>query len=147
MEELHHREEIMWMQRSRISWLKEEDHNTKFFHRKAASRAKKDKITRLWTDDGRLTKNKKEMGDMARDFFQQLYTQDPAICPQDLLQLIESHITDEMNERLCKDFSGEEISDALFQIRPLKAPGPDGFPAHFFQRHWEVMKHDITRGV
>jgi hypothetical protein len=54
---------------------------------------------------------------------------------------------EEMNESLYKEFSWEEISDALFQIGPLKAPGPDGFPAQFFQQHWEVMKHDIMRGM
>jgi hypothetical protein len=84
---------------------------------------------------------------MARDFFQQLYTQDPVMCPHELLQLIEPQITDEMNESLCKDFLGEEILDALFQIGPLKVPGPDGFPAHFFQQHWDVMKQNMTRGV
>lgn len=30
-------------------------------------------------------------------------------------------------------FSDQEISDGLFQIGPLKAPGPDGFPACFFR--------------
>ena len=30
-------------------------------------------------------------------------------------------------------FSEEEISNALFHIGPLKAPGPDGLPARFFQ--------------
>jgi hypothetical protein len=38
-----------------------------------------------------------------------------------------------MNEDLCKDFTDEEIGDALFQVGPLKAPGPDGFLARFFQ--------------
>jgi hypothetical protein len=107
--------------------------NTKFFHRKAAGRAKKNKITRLRTDDGRITKNKKEMGSMTMDFFQQLYTQDLIVCPQELLQLVEPQITDEMNQRLCNDYSEEEILNALFQIGPLKAPGADGFPTHFFQ--------------
>jgi hypothetical protein len=147
IEELLYREEMMWMQWSRISWLNEGDRNTKFFHRKAAGRVKKNKITRLQTDDGRITKNKKEMGNMARDFFQKLYTRDPMVCPHDLLQLVEPQIPDEMNERLCKDFSGEEILDALFQIGPLKAPSPDGLPARSFQRHWEVMKQDIARSV
>jgi hypothetical protein len=60
-------------------------------------------------------------------FFQDLYTADPNICPQNLIQLFQPRITDEINADLCKDFSEEEISDALSQIGPLKAPGPDGF--------------------
>jgi hypothetical protein len=52
-----------------------------------------------------------------------------------------------MNEALCKDFSCEEISDALFQIDPIKAPGPDEFPARFYQRNWVVLKDDVVRGV
>jgi hypothetical protein len=30
---------------------------------------------------------------------------------------------------------------------PLKAPGPDGFSARFFQWNWEVLRVDITRSV
>ena len=30
----------------------------------------------------------------------------------------------------------KDISDSLFQIGPLKAPGKDGFPARFFQWNW-----------
>jgi hypothetical protein len=33
---------------------------------------------------------------------------------------------------LCKEFTDEEISDTLFQIEPMKALGPDGYPARFF---------------
>jgi hypothetical protein len=48
-----------------------------------------------------------------------------------------------MNADLCKEFTEEEISNALFQIGPLKAPGPDGFPARFFQWNWEVLRTDV----
>ena len=51
------------------------------------------------------------------------------------MPLFEKRVTQDMNDRLCKDFTEEEIGDALFQIGPLKAPGPDGFPARFFQRN------------
>jgi hypothetical protein len=45
------------------------------------------------------------------------------------------------------EFSDKEIGDALFQIRPLKAPGPDGFPARFLQRNWGVLKEEVIAGV
>ena len=52
-----------------------------------------------------------------------------------------------MNDALCKPFTDDEISDALFQIGPLKAPGPDGFPARFFQRNWEVLREEVIGAV
>ena len=63
------------------------------------------------------------------------------------MSLFDQCITPEMNETLCKEFSEEEIGDALFQIGPLKAPGPDGFPGRFFQRNWGVLKKDIVNSV
>jgi hypothetical protein len=41
MDELLYCEELMWLQRSCITWLKEGHQNTKYFHRKAVGRAKR----------------------------------------------------------------------------------------------------------
>jgi hypothetical protein len=87
-------------------------------------------------DDGNITKDKKEMEDMSKVFFQSLYTTDHSVCSDALVQSFEPRITEEMNTDLCKEFLEEEIGDALFQMGPLKAPGPDGFPACFFQQNW-----------
>jgi hypothetical protein len=68
MDELLEREELMWL-RSRIAWLKEGDRNTKYFHRRAAHRAKKNRIKLLRKEDGQTIKIKAEMEGMTQDFF------------------------------------------------------------------------------
>ena len=56
-------------------------------------------------------------------------------------------VTQELNDMLTNPFSALEISDALFQIGPLKPPDPNGFLARFFQRHWGILKGQINAAV
>jgi hypothetical protein len=59
MDVLLYQEEMMWLQRSRIAWLKEGDRNTKYFHRKAAGRAKKNTIKLLKNMMGKSPETKR----------------------------------------------------------------------------------------
>jgi hypothetical protein len=42
-------------------------------------------------------------------------------------------VTAEENDILLKRFSEEDVKKAVFQMEHNKAPGPDGFPAEFYQ--------------
>ena len=124
MNELLYREEMLWLQRSRVSWLKEGDRNTKFFHQRAARRARKNKIRQLKQADGTWTSETGCMAGMINNYFSDLYTKDPTVVLQEVTHLFDQCITDDMNDTLCKPFTEEEISNALFQIGPLIArPG------------------------
>ncbi|XP_073351694.1 uncharacterized protein [Aegilops tauschii subsp. strangulata] len=147
MNELLYREEMLWMQRSRIDWLREGDRNTKFFHRRAVWRARKNRIKSLMDEAGVVQKDSTTMVEMVTNYFSTLFTSDTSLCADPIIDLIHARVTDIMNEGLCADFSDKEIADALFQIGPLKAPGPDGFPARMFQRNWSVMKDHVIAGV
>jgi hypothetical protein len=76
-----------------------------------------------------------------------MYTRDTLVTPDLIEELIEEKVKDETNNKLIQDFTEEEISDALFQIGPLKAPGADGFPARFFQRNWGLLKKEVVQAV
>jgi hypothetical protein len=41
------------------------------------------------------------------------------------------------------EFSEKEVRDAIFQMKHNKAPGPDGFPAEFYQVFWSLIKDDL----
>jgi hypothetical protein len=147
LQELLYREELLWLQRSRVTWLKEGDRNTKFFHQRAVWRARKNKIKRLKDSEGVWQDSPTDMERMATSYFQELFTRDPSLNSDDLIAMIPEKVTEAMNMDLCKDFTEEEISDALFQIGPLKAPGVDGFPARFYQRNWSTLKVEVINAV
>ena len=52
-------------------------------------------------------------------------------------------LTTEENSLLTANFSVKEVYEAISQMELNKAPGPDGFPAEFYQTFWEVIKHDL----
>jgi hypothetical protein len=52
-----------------------------------------------------------------------------------------------MNELLCKEFTGEEVVEALESIGDLKAPGPDGMHSIFYKKFWDVVGEKVTDEV
>jgi hypothetical protein len=144
MDELLYQEEMMWLQHSRISWLREGDRNTSFFHRRAKWWSRKNKIRKLKRGDGSYAETPNEMKEMVVAFFYYLYHLDSGVRPELVLDQVGAKVTDDMNHELCKEFSEKEIADAMFQMGPMKAAGPDGFPARFYQRHWGIVKDDVV---
>jgi hypothetical protein len=116
LDELLLREEMLWRQRSRVTWLKEGDQNTKFFHRRATWRAKKNSIKILKTMDDQVIQNKEEILSYAKDYYSAFFTKDETVDPTELLDIIQPKVTQKMNEALMMEFSNEEISNALFKL-------------------------------
>lgn len=66
---------------------------------------------------------------------------------EQVLEHVPRKVTTKMSASLCAPYTNEEVKTALFQMFPTKAPGPDGFPAHFYQHHWNICGDEITRIV
>jgi hypothetical protein len=44
---------------------------------------------------------------------------------------------------LTPPFVEKEVRDAVFDMEHNKAPRPNGFPAEFYQKFWDVIKQDL----
>uniref|UniRef100_A0A2N9G552 Reverse transcriptase domain-containing protein n=1 Tax=Fagus sylvatica TaxID=28930 RepID=A0A2N9G552_FAGSY len=143
------REEIYWRQRSRVSWMSEKDKNTKYFHAFCNQRRQTNLIRGLRDDAGVWQTEKSRMAKIAVNYFQNIFT---SIRPTEesvnsCLEGMEGLVTDEMNTALLKDFTEKEVTQALKQMYPTKAPGPDGMSAIFYQTYWEVVGPEVLPHV
>lgn len=48
---------------------------------------------------------------------------------------------------MATDPSSKEIKDGLWSLKPLKAPGPNGLHAGFFQAYWNVVGDTVIKEV
>jgi hypothetical protein len=84
---------------------------------------------------------------MAIMFYAGLFFAQERTAPNLVTQYVPRKVTDVMNDELSVSFSAEEVQRALFMMHPNKARGPDGFMAGFFQKHWQLIKGDVTTTV
>jgi hypothetical protein len=110
-------------------------------------RRRKNRIKHLINPNGEITEDVEEMKSMATNFYQNLYTSEGTSNMHKVLNTVPRKVTASMNEHLMVEYTNEEIKNDLFQMFPTKAPGPDGFPAHFFQRNWGVCGSDTILAV
>lgn len=140
-------EEAMEKQRSRVQWLHEGDRNTGFFQAKAKQRARTNKITVLRRSDGSLYEAQEELEALAAAFYQNLFMAQEDTSPDLVTQHVPRKVTEGMNDVLTDEYSYEDVRKVVFMMHLSKSPGPDGFTAGFYQRHWELIGHDISTAV
>ncbi|PNX56957.1 hypothetical protein L195_g058456, partial [Trifolium pratense] len=52
-----------------------------------------------------------------------------------------------MYQEMNREFTKEEVFQAIKDMKSLAAPGPDGLPALFYHTYWEFIGEDITEMV
>jgi hypothetical protein len=76
-----------------------------------------------------------------------LFTAQEITNPAVVTQFVQQKVSLSMNEKLDAPFTDVEIENALFMMHPNKSPGPDGFTAGFYIRHWNILKEDVCSAV
>lgn len=141
--ELLHSHEVFWKQQAKSIWLKEGDKNTHFFHASASTRKRQNSFGNLRKKQGVWCTKSDEVDDLIVDYFQSLFQSDGSNSAE-VIQCVETRITNEQNSMLLQPFSATEVKEALFDMHPDKSPGPDGMNPVFYQRFWHIVGEDVS---
>ncbi|XP_075654049.1 uncharacterized protein LOC142624370 [Castanea sativa] len=137
----------LWKLKSRLNWMIQGDRNTAFYHVSTLARRKRNHIAavkderELW-----ITEEREVMGHFRTGFHtlyttaQEVVTWNPPCLDQWQVQLSEKE-----KQSLDAMVSTEEIKEALWSMKPYKAPKPDGLHAGFFQRFWLIVGTSVRK--
>ncbi|XP_071676910.1 uncharacterized protein [Lolium perenne] len=131
-------------QASRISYLREGEANTKFFHRRVNARKRKNHILGLKHNLGWAVTHE-DKDNLIFDQFSQALGRPP---PRQLDFNWEAlNPTAHLLEDLGLPFSEAEIKEDVDDMHADKAPGPDDFSIAIFRSCWDIMKDDLMKTI
>ncbi|KAL6174610.1 hypothetical protein ACLB2K_051256 [Fragaria x ananassa] len=144
--EIWKQEEVYWAQKAKANWLNLGDRNTRFFQAQANIRKKINHISKLQDSSGNWTTNEEDMATILVQDFKKRFHQDSPTNVDDIhsfTSIIEPVINSADNTMLLQQVTEEEIFAAVNSIGALKAPGPDGIHASFYQNCWQEVKESV----
>ncbi|KAM1310088.1 hypothetical protein ACFX15_006490 [Malus domestica] len=147
LESLVAQEESYWKQQSKATWLLDRDCNTSYFHQKASNCYRKNCIKGLLDANGVWCTTSGDIEQVVVKYFTSMFTSSGESLCDAILDLVPRRVTNDMNCELCSDYFDVEIEEAIFQMDPHTAPGPDGLSYLFFQKFWDVVGNDVIAAV
>jgi hypothetical protein len=149
-EEIHfilEQEDLKWRQRAKEAWLQFGDRNTKYFHACATQKKQRSQIMKIKDLVGQWCHCQEDIEKAFVDFYTELFTAGAEEELNDCLEAIDMKVSMEMNRKLLADFTQEEIVTAMQEMSPIKAPGPDGFSASFYQSNWSTVQLEVCTAI
>ncbi|KAJ8763443.1 hypothetical protein K2173_002326 [Erythroxylum novogranatense] len=137
-------EDVRLKQQAKAFWFRHGEKNTKYFHNSIKARRKRNRITKLTDDAGNVTSDEPAICGMIHTYFSNLF-QAAESSTGEVLRLVKPLVDESANNALIAPFSDEEFRNALFQMEPNKASGPDGLNPAFFQKFWSIIGGDICQ--
>eukprot|EP00253_Pinus_taeda_P034418 PITA_34418 len=146
---LREREETIRL-RSRATWLKAGDENTRFFHNYAKGRKVKNTIWSLPTPDGDVADTYPKLSQMGSSHFRNLYKQRQGTSIAEIIN-IAGHFPIFVNEdeadHLFDPVSPEELEITIKWFKKDRSPGPDGWKIEFYIAFYDLISNDLLRVI
>ena len=101
----------------------------------------------LMDKEGHRHQDSDKMEEIAVEYFDDIFTSTNPMGLESCIEGIERFVTVAMNHSLTCVFREEEVDKAIQQMHLSKAPGPDGFPAAFYQKYWHTVGSKVRTAV
>lgn len=143
-------DESFFCQKSMVTWLKDGDRNTGYFHRMAATRQSLNHIYYLIDNNEARVDKQQNIINHCVEFFQSLRGSEEALTlfyQDDITNLLQFRCLLEQQENLTTEFTNEKIKAAFFSLPRNKACGLDGFFVEFLTVCWTVVGAEVTLAI
>lgn len=149
--EIYQTKANMAMFRSKARWSMHGEKPSAYFLGLEKRRAKDSTVTSLLGQSGRLITSNHQILEMERDFFANIYDEDPTeldsteslpLEPQDIPQISELN-----QQRINRPFTTEEYHEALKNLNKNKSPGSDGVTPEFYLAFWHLLKEPFFQSM
>lgn len=127
--------------------MRDGDCNTNFFHRRASTCWRKNRIAELKGHDGEWYEDEAGIERVVTDYFSKIFFSTHLSADGEILDAIDRQVTEDMNALLRQEFDVEEIKRAVFQMQPSTSPGPNGLAPLFFQNFWSIVGEDVLAAI
>ncbi|XP_074291722.1 uncharacterized protein LOC141618512 [Silene latifolia] len=140
-----------WKQRAKMKWNTEGDTCSKYFFNWVKGRAGRNYIAGIKMDNGEWNFDTEDIKGLFVQFYSKLFKEGENQITFDeyrptvkiLFSIYKGFPSPDDSDALGIRFTPKEVRTAVFQLGPLKSPGPDGIPAIFFHKCWHFIKHDV----
>lgn len=132
----------MLRQKTRSEWLQLMDRNVMYFYNLIKERRRRNQILSLKNQNDELTRNEEEIkAELTNHFQKMMCAQQDDEFDIDENILKEGRVLNEVQKKdLMKEFTDNEIKEALLEIDDSKTPGADGYTSCFFKKSWHIVR-------
>lgn len=122
--------------------------NTKYFHAKTiVRRRRRNKINSLILPNGESCNDQNILQMEATNFYKKLFSPNMNQSHSSLVTTNHLVLSNTGMDNLMPSVTKEEVFNSLNSMKPLKAPGPDGFHVLFFKQYWNIVGDDIWKFI
>ncbi|XP_075099497.1 uncharacterized protein LOC142176265 [Nicotiana tabacum] len=136
-------EEKYWQQKAGMTWFKEGDRNTKFFHAQVRGRRKRLQLNRIQNSGGTWIEEEQQIAEEAIKFYEEQFTEEATPSSFDIVEHVPNLINTEQNAELIKKPTKEEVKVAVLGLNGDSAGWPDGMSGKFYHSCWDLIGDDL----